>query len=58
MPCWPARGDDMGYRDFATRYHTMATSLGFEEHIAIAAEMVGADGIELSRPGESGDWLC
>ena len=41
-----ARGDEVTYRDFADRYRDMATSLGFVEHMAIAEEMVGADGIE------------
>ena len=34
-----ARGDDAGYRDFTDRYRTMATSLGFEGHIAMAETM-------------------
>ena len=46
-----ARGDETGYRDFANRYRDMATSLGFEGHIAIAEEMVGADGIEPPTAG-------
>ena len=46
-----ARGDETGYRDFATRYHARATSLGFEVHIAIAEKMVGADGIEPPTAG-------
>jgi adenylate cyclase len=41
-----ARGDKVTYRAFADRYRDMARSLGFEEHIAIAEAMVGADGIE------------
>lgn len=41
-----ARGDEVGYRDFATGYREMAISLDFKEHIAVAAKMVGADGIE------------
>jgi hypothetical protein len=35
-----ARGDDVGYRDLANRYRTMAKSLGFEGHIAWAEAMV------------------
>jgi adenylate cyclase len=34
-----ARGDDAAYRDFADRYRTMATSLGFEGHMAMADTM-------------------
>jgi adenylate cyclase len=34
-----ARGDDMAYRDFVDRYCTMATSLGFEGHMAAAETM-------------------
>jgi hypothetical protein len=32
--CSPAPGDDTGYRDYRDRYRDMATSLGFEGHIA------------------------
>ncbi len=46
-----ARGDEVTYRDFADRYRDMATSLGFVEHMAIAEEMVGADGIEPPTAG-------
>ena len=46
-----ARGNEVGYRDFAVRYLEMATSLGFEPHIAAAKEMVGADGIEPPTAG-------
>ena len=35
-----ARGDDVDYRDLASRYRTMAESLGFEGHIAWAEAMV------------------
>jgi hypothetical protein len=35
-----ARGDDVGYRDLAGRYRTMAESLGFEGHIAWAKAMI------------------
>jgi hypothetical protein len=35
-----ARGDDVGYRDLASRYRAMAESLGFEGHIAWAAAMI------------------
>jgi hypothetical protein len=38
-----ARGDDATYRESAERYRAMAESLGFEQHIAWAAEL--ADGI-------------
>ncbi len=31
-----ARGDDVAYRDLASRYHEMAKSLGFEGHMAWA----------------------
>ncbi len=46
-----ARGDEESYRDLANRYFDLATSLGFEEHIAIAEKMVGADGIEPPTAG-------
>jgi hypothetical protein len=39
-----ARGDDVGYRDLASRYRAMAESLGFEGHIAWAEAMV--EGLE------------
>jgi hypothetical protein len=35
-----ARGDDVAYRDLVTRYREMATSLGFEGHIAMAEAMM------------------
>jgi hypothetical protein len=34
-----ARGDEAGYRDFADRYCDMATTLGFDGHIAWAEAM-------------------
>ena len=34
-----ARGDDIAYRDLVTDYRTMAESLGFERHIAMAEAM-------------------
>lgn len=34
-----ARGDETSYRDFVDRYRAMATSLGFEGHIAMAEAM-------------------
>jgi hypothetical protein len=34
-----AHGDDTGYRDYRDRYRDMATSLGFEGHIAWAEAM-------------------
>jgi adenylate cyclase len=34
-----ANGDDASYRDYRDRYRAMATSLGFEGHIAWAEEM-------------------
>jgi hypothetical protein len=34
-----ARGEDVAYRDFVNRYRTMADSLGFERHIAMAEAM-------------------
>jgi adenylate cyclase len=33
------RGDDTGYREYRDRYRAMATSLGFEGHIAWAEAM-------------------
>ena len=35
-----ARGDDVAYRDYRDRYRAMATSLGFEGHMAWAEAMV------------------
>jgi hypothetical protein len=34
-----ARGDDNAYRDLVDRYRSMAKSLGFEGHAAIADAM-------------------
>ena len=34
-----AHGDEAGYRDYRDRYRTMATSLGFEGHMALAEAM-------------------
>ena len=34
-----AQGDEAGYRQFADRYRTMASDLGFEGHMAIAEAM-------------------
>ncbi len=34
-----AHGDDTAYRDYRDRYHEMATSLGFEGHMACAEAM-------------------
>jgi hypothetical protein len=34
-----AHGDEAGYRDYRDRYRAMATSLGFEGHIAWAEAM-------------------
>lgn len=34
-----AHGDEAAYRDYVERYRTMATSLGFEGHIALAQQM-------------------
>jgi hypothetical protein len=34
-----ARGDESVYRDLVSRYRTMAESLGFERHIAMAGAM-------------------
>jgi adenylate cyclase len=34
-----ARGDEAGYRELRDRYRIMATSLGFEGHMAIAEGM-------------------
>ena len=34
-----ARGDDVSYRDLASRYRAMAESLGYEGHIAWAEAM-------------------
>ena len=46
-----ARGYEVAYRHLADRYRDMATSLGFEGHIATAQAMVGADGIEPPTAG-------
>ena len=35
-----ANGDDTAYCDYLERYRAMATSLGFEGHIAIAETML------------------
>ena len=35
-----ARGDGVGYRDLVGRYRTMAESLGFEGHTAMAKSMI------------------
>jgi hypothetical protein len=35
-----ACGEDVAYRDLASRHHAMAESLGFEGHIAWAEAMV------------------
>jgi len=35
----PARGDEAVYRDLVSRYRTMAESLAFERHIAMAEAM-------------------
>jgi hypothetical protein len=35
-----ARGDEVAYRDLASRYRAMAESLGFEGHIAWAEAMI------------------
>jgi hypothetical protein len=34
-----AQGDEAGYRDYRDRYRTMATSLGYEGHVAWAEAM-------------------
>lgn len=34
-----ARGEEAVYRDLVSRYRTMAESLGFERHIAMAEAM-------------------
>ena len=34
-----AAGDEGGYREFADRYRAMATSFGFEGHMALADAM-------------------
>ncbi len=39
-----ARGDDVGYRDLASRYRAMAESLGFEGHTAWAKAMLDGSG--------------
>jgi len=38
-PLARAHGDEAGYREFADRYGAMATSLGFEGHMAMAERM-------------------
>ena len=40
-----ARGDDVAYRESATRYRAMAKSLGFEGHIAMAEAMEVSQGV-------------
>ena len=35
-----ARGDDVAYRDFLSRYRAMAESLGYEGHIDWAEAMI------------------
>jgi hypothetical protein len=47
-----ARGDDVGYRDLASRYRAMAESLGFDGHIAWAEAMIERSGIvgDLTTP--------
>jgi hypothetical protein len=34
-----AHGDEAGYRDYRDRYRALATSLGFEGHIAASEAM-------------------
>jgi hypothetical protein len=34
-----AHGDELAYREFVDRYRAMATSLGFERHVAMAEAM-------------------
>ena len=34
-----ARGDEAGYRNWVQKYRAMANDLGFEGHMAMAAEM-------------------
>ena len=46
-----ARGDDVGYRDLASRYRAMAESFGFEGHIAWAEAMIeGGNSRNLTIP--------
>ena len=35
----PPHGDEVGYCDYRDRYRAMATSLGFERHMAMADAM-------------------
>jgi adenylate cyclase len=34
-----AKGDDAGYREFRDRYREIASRLGFEGHMALAAAL-------------------
>jgi hypothetical protein len=45
-----ARGDEVGYRDLAQRHRAMATSLGFEGHMAMAEAMTPSKGAEIASP--------
>jgi adenylate cyclase len=45
-----ARGDAVGYRELAQRYRALATSLGFEGHMAMAEAMISSAGTEIVSP--------
>jgi class 3 adenylate cyclase len=45
-----ARGDAVGYREMAQRYGALATSLGFEGHMAMAEAMIASAGAEVTSP--------
>jgi adenylate cyclase len=45
-----ARGDEAGYRDLAHRHRALATSLGFEGHMAMAEAMTTSAGAEVASP--------
>jgi adenylate cyclase len=47
-----ARGEEVGYRDLAEQYRALATSLGFEGHMAMADSM-SSPAAELAPPGRS-----
>ncbi len=45
-----ARGDEAGYRDLAQRHRALATSLGFEGHIAMAEAITPSADTEAAAP--------
>jgi hypothetical protein len=38
-----ARGNDVAYRDLASRYRAMAESLGFQGHVAWAEALISSE---------------